>query len=419
MDPTFIGCIFTLALLKISFLVSSWMKNRRMEQTLFSRYDIPYVEPNLCSGSLHELRNNNSDENEIQVIDRWIKKYGKVFGYYVGSKPHLLVADVDMIKEILSRKSANYLNRPKLAIKANPVMDTLVGLRDSRWKEVRHMLSPAFTPAKLKPMMKNMNEKVDILISLIEKKCTTDGQLEWVSTYQGLTLDIISSCAFAMETNCIIEQDNDPLLAAVRDFLKKAMNAAVLWAQYFPIIARLMTVINNSWMKSGKATIMIVESLEKAISARRKDPSAKRKDILQMILDASEDSNGDLNKDKMNKVKPLTDKEIIANSWVFLLGGYETTASALAFTTYLLAKHPDVQEKLYEEISENMSPENDQPTYEDIMKLSYLDQVFNESLRMYPPVSSFLQRETTKADEINGLTIQKKPTCIPYGKLPS
>lgn len=46
----------------------------------------------------------------------------------------------------------------------------------------------------------------------------------------------------------------------------------------------------------------------------------------------------------------LSDPEILANSWIFILGGFETTASALTFSTLLLAQHQDVQEKLASEL---------------------------------------------------------------------
>lgn len=51
----------------------------------------------------------------------------------------------------------------------------------------------------------------------------------------------------------------------------------------------------------------------------------------------------------------LTDDAVLGNAFVFLLAGYETTSTALAFTAWLLAKHPDVQEKLQKEIDEKVS----------------------------------------------------------------
>ncbi|GFS44709.1 cytochrome P450 3A21, partial [Nephila pilipes] len=64
---------------------------------------------------------------------------------------------------------------------------------------------------------------------------------------------------------------------------------------------------------------------------------------------------------------------------------YETTSTALAFTTYLLAKHQDVQENLYQEIKQ-LIDRGEKLEYASINKLPYLDKVLCESMRMYPPV---------------------------------
>ena len=53
---------------------------------------------------------------------------------------------------------------------------------------------------------------------------------------------------------------------------------------------------------------------------------------------------------KSNNGRKLTDEEIVAHAVTFMLAGYETTASTLACTSYLLALNPDIQEKLQSEI---------------------------------------------------------------------
>ena len=68
------------------------------------------------------------------------------------------------------------------------------------------------------------------------------------------------------------------------------------------------------------------------------------KDLLQLMLDASVEE-----KDGQRK---LSDLEIVSYSITFLLAGYETTANTLAYTAYLLALNPEVQEKLCAEINE-------------------------------------------------------------------
>ena len=70
--------------------------------------------------------------------------------------------------------------------------------------------------------------------------------------------------------------------------------------------------------------------------------SAQRKDLLQLMIDASDSETAER----------LETGEIVAESVGFMLAGYETTSAALSFTTYLLATHPEVQERLANEIHE-------------------------------------------------------------------
>ena len=63
------------------------------------------------------------------------------------------------------------------------------------------------------------------------------------------------------------------------------------------------------------------------------------------------------NKDIVIPNKGLTEEEIMAQSIVFLLAGYETTAATLTFCTYYLALNPDAQDEIYEELLENLPAE--------------------------------------------------------------
>ena len=72
----------------------------------------------------------------------------------------------------------------------------------------------------------------------------------------------------------------------------------------------------------------------------------QRKDLLELMLRAEiTDSEG-------RQVSKLTDNEVVAQSFTFILAGYETTSNALAYTTYCLALNPDIQEKLVKEIDD-------------------------------------------------------------------
>lgn len=83
--------------------------------------------------------------------------------------------------------------------------------------------------------------------------------------------------------------------------------------------------------------------------------------------------------------KSLTEEEIMAQGWVFFIAGYETTATTLTFCSYELALHPEVQDRLYEEVQSAVDSDGE-ISYETLSKLPFLDAVLSETLRMYPPV---------------------------------
>lgn len=70
-------------------------------------------------------------------------------------------------------------------------------------------------------------------------------------------------------------------------------------------------------------------------------------------------------------------------SLLFFLAGFETTNTALCLVSYNLAVHPDLQEKLFQEVQE-VAPDRDSVTYDTVNKMEYLDKFVSECLRLYP-----------------------------------
>ncbi|XP_023238548.1 cytochrome P450 3A29-like [Centruroides sculpturatus] len=87
--------------------------------------------------------------------------------------------------------------------------------------------------------------------------------------------------------------------------------------------------------------------------------------------------------------------EMTSNAFIILLAGYETTSTALALCTLMLANFPDVQEKIRKEVKTLIEEENEL-NYSTVQKLQYLDQAFKEILRLYPPVYLFVDREANE-----------------------
>ena len=100
----------------------------------------------------------------------------------------------------------------------------------------------------------------------------------------------------------------------------------------------------------------------------------------------------------------------MATAVIFLVAGYDTTGTTLAFACYQLAKNPQIQERLQEEVEEVSGGDvNKELTYEDLHSMTYLDQIISETLRFHTPIG-ILQRKALRDYKVPGhdLVIEKE-----------
>lgn len=100
----------------------------------------------------------------------------------------------------------------------------------------------------------------------------------------------------------------------------------------------------------------------------------------------------------------MTDQQIRDEIVTLFLAGHETTANALSWTWYLLAQHPEVEQKLHEELDSVLHGRV--PTLADLKQLPYTELVLQESMRLYPPVWNMSRQALTDV-EIGGYIIPK------------
>jgi cytochrome P450 len=88
-----------------------------------------------------------------------------------------------------------------------------------------------------------------------------------------------------------------------------------------------------------------------------------------------------------------------------VIAGYETTSTALSYVTYVLAIHPEEQQKLQEHIDTHFDgeTEHDMPSYDAISNMDYLDMFVRETLRMYPIAPIVVNRQSTEEFNIEGI----------------
>ncbi len=119
-----------------------------------------------------------------------------------------------------------------------------------------------------------------------------------------------------------------------------------------------------------------------------------RRDILDALLKARDPETGD----------GLSHQALLDETKTLFVAGFETTATALAWTLYLLARHPEAAARWHEEVDRVLG--GAAPTWDDLDRLTWTTQIVNESLRLYPPVYN-IARECLEDDVIDGRRVAR------------
>lgn len=133
----------------------------------------------------------------------------------------------------------------------------------------------------------------------------------------------------------------------------------------------------------------IHEVLDQVIRDCREQLSSGDASMIRLLLEARDSETGE----------PLDDSALRNEAAVIFMAGHETTANSLAWTWYLLSQVPKVEERLHAEIAQVLGDRL--PNLDDVPKLTYTRAVFEETIRLYPPVP-LLARQAVRDETIRG-----------------
>ncbi|CAF0881016.1 unnamed protein product [Brachionus calyciflorus] len=368
----------TIASIILLNFINNWLKQKR----LFKKLNIPGPSPLPFIGNLHNLVKQGFADHDINIMT----KYGRTVGYFEGSTPVVLTTDVRFIKNVMIKDFNYFVNRRIFdSLLVEPLDKFMTILRDEEWKNVRAIITTAFTTGKLKSMFKHIHECVENLEEFLKNLEEKDGILDTKDLFSCFTLDVISSCCFVF-------------FPKLSGFLSKKE-----LVEFFPI-----------------KSFRFFEEFINTVIHRRKNKLELRDDFIQNVLEHEEnglekntqETKIEYKDEKVNNKwntplkKTLTNKEILSQSILFLLAGYETTAQTLSYIAYNLAMNPNYQDKLIQEVDDVLDRHDGKINYESISEMRFMDNVINETLRMFPPAVR-LDRVASADYEYNGIKILK------------
>lgn len=328
------------------------------------------------------------------VEAKLLKKYGKLVGMYEGVNPVLLVADPDVIKDILVKKFASFTDTYQW--NGHHVLTNMViQMAGNEWRKTRSIVTPTFTSGKMKQMLPLVTQSVSLLETAIKKHIKSGQEvMDAKHFFTCLTLDVIAKVAFATDINVHENKDN-PFVEQAK-LINSFSTLRFLGGTF--LTTTIKRLINFSIFDPTPRDFFL-DACQAMLEQKRRtgnQMSHKFPDFGQLLLEARNEQG-----------EGLTEKQLIANSFIILVAGFETTATTMTLIAWVLSTQPEIQEKLYQEVKKCSESNGGQLDYDSVGSLPYLDAFIQETLRLYPPVVRFDRVASDDVTLDNGLEIPK------------
>ena len=244
---------------------------------------------------------------------------------------------------------------------------------DPNWSKAHNILLPNFSQQAMRDYVPMMN---DIATQLMQKweRLNPGEPVDVTADMTRLTLDTIALCGFGYRFNSFYRDSLHPFVEAMYGVLGESQRRA----RALPIQTKLRRRASQQLAENYRYMEGEVQTI---IDERRRAGNVEdHKDLLSRMLTGVDKQTGE----------KLSDDNIVAQCQTFLIAGHETTSGLLSFAISFLIKHPEVVARAQQEVDRVLGTDTSVlPTYQQVVGLTYVNQILSETLRLWPTVSGF------------------------------
>ena len=315
------------------------------------------------------------------------QRFGPVVSYAIGRDAITLVNAPDLVKYVMQDNAENY-RKSKFYRPLAPILGRGIFLAEGRpWVEQRRKLVSGFKGPRFPEMAKQVVDAADAMLMRWEGACSSGDVIDMSAEMMHIALDGVARALFNIRVGGEHGDIYNGLTVTLSDAERR------VWS---PInLPRWMPTAGN---RAYKDALSQLDRITRKIIEDRRTESNPPEDLLSTLIETYQGEDDALLRDEVLSI---------------LLSGHETTANALAWVWTVLARHPEIEARVVEEADRVLGGRL--PTWDDVPKLDYISRVFEETLRMYPPVWT-LSREAIADDVVGGHHIPKGSTVqiCPY-----
>jgi cytochrome P450 len=287
------------------------------------------------------------------------RRYGGLAHWTIFGRHFYFLDDAALIEEAFVLRARDYKKGRGVQRLKRLLGNGLLCSEDPLHLRQRRMLQPAFHRERIAGYGEQM---VALTLEHIAR-WGAGGVLELDGEMTRLTLAIAAATLFTTSVEGQSEMFRSALTAALRTFPASLSAGSELLdaLPFLPVTRRF-----------ERARAQLDEVVYELIAARRRAPQAAGgEDLLGMLLAARDGAEA------------MDDAQVRDEAMTLFIAGHETTANALAWAWYLLARHPAVADRLRREIGEVLGGRA--PAASDLPRLPYTRNVLAETMRLYPP----------------------------------
>jgi cytochrome P450 len=273
------------------------------------------------------------------------------------------INDATEVRRILTRNHNKYIKGPGFERVKMLLGNGLIVSDGDAWRRSRRMIQPSFSRRNLHQLINVMVERCDRRANQWADISTSKSECNITVETSDFALELILLSIFGSDYDARILAEGDNPFAFLSRSSKRDLSVA---------------------MKAHNLRKLLLSIIEE----RRAREGLMQFDFLSMYLKAK-DKDG----------QQFSSLELFDELMTLIVAGFETTANTLSWAWYLIAKHSDVEKKILMEI-EKCLPRGSKFSVESLQAMQYMQQVLEETLRLYPPVWLFTRR-SCELDELS------------------
>lgn len=287
--------------------------------------------------------------------------------------------DPDDIRNIL--QSQNFVRTPLVTVLLG---QGLLASDGPYWKSQRKLMQPAFREPCVHSFLPVVRRCTDDWLRRWESAAGTEEVIDVSAHMRQLSLDIILQCLFSTGLGEDLARVDRSVTSIIDDLGQLA-------GTFFNQPHKFSPGRNTDF----KSALAELDALVQGIMEQARKQSSDgvhESHLMPLLMGGIDNTTGE----------PLTEKQIRDEVVTMILGGHETTAVILTWAWHLLASHPEVETRLVQELEQTLM--GAPPSHADLGRLTYTRCVFQEAMRLYPPVW-FMMRKSLSAASIGGQEI--------------